>query len=254
MSYKLLVFHKHSVLYNPRVFFELFVSMASSERYIRKSSFSIEKAQAMNRLLMILEDKEYMTRGLREALGSYWGTVYKWSWPQYADPRPEEEEKEEEHVWQVGERVDALDRINVWGPAVIIDRRPSPHIPTLVETPTAEEFHVRFHGWSISFNEWVPPSNLAMLGSKSINPRDLFRSLPEQHSSWALCRHGDTWEMESLRILDTSGNTHILSTGGRNLSVTADNVTDYVRASSNTATYLLLSGRQFRPDGRNLAL
>ena len=220
--------------------------------YIRISSFYLEKAQAMNRLLMILEDEESMTQGLREALGSYWGTMYKWSWPRYVEPQPEEEE--EEHVWEVGKSVDALDRINVWGPAVIIDRRPRPSIPILAEAPTVEEFQVRFHGWSIGFNEWVPPSKLAPLGSKSINPRDLFRSLPEEHSSWALCRHEDTWELESLRILDTSGNTHVLSTGSTNLSVTADNITDHVRASSNTATYLLLSGRRFRPDGRNLAL
>ena len=216
--------------------------------YMRMSSFYLQKTQAMNRLLMIMEDQEHLTLELRETLGSCWEPIYKWSWPLATDPQSGDIN------WKVGDTVDALDRINVWGPALIIGRRLSTEIPVLVDPPVKEEFEVRFHGWSIGFNEWVPQSKLARLGSKSINPRNIFQSLPEEHSSWALCRHGDSWDMESLTVLDISGNTRILSTGSTNLSVTANNITDHVRASSNAATYLLLSGRRFRPDGRNLAL
>ena len=217
---------------------------------MRISSFYLKKACAMDRLLMILEDQEHKTQELREALGSYWETIYKWSWPLATDAQFEAE------TWEVGDTVDALDRINVWGPAVIIGKRLalSADNPLVFEVPETEEFEVRFHGWSIGFNEWVPASKLARLGTKSINPRNLFQSLPDLHSSWALCQHGGAWEMESLIVQDVSGNTRILSTGNKNLSVTAENVTNYVRASSNATTYLLIAGRRFRPDGRNLAL
>jgi len=216
--------------------------------YMRMSSFYLQKSQAMERLLMILEDQDHETQKLRESLGSCWEPIYKWSWPLASDSQLDVVD------WQIGDTVDARDRINVWGPARIIGRRISPSPPILADSPMVEEFEVRFHGWSIGFNEWISPDKIAKVGSKSINPRNLFQSLPEENNSWALCRHGDVWEMESLTVQDISGNTRILSIGSRNLSVTADNIGDYIRASSNTATYLLLSGQRFRPDGRNLAL
>ncbi len=123
-------------------------------------------------------------RDTNERLAAQWGkrfTNYR-----YAHPSP----------IKVGSIVDAKDYLGAWGCATILEeravttferpetrnfsfvpRKPNRTMTELLELgelkhgrPCYKEYHVRFHGWGVLWDEWVPMDVLARLGTYTINP------------------------------------------------------------------------------------
>lgn len=211
--------------------------------------FWAERTRLHNTIgMMLLDKRKQIDR--TGTLGKLWEDHHKWSWSSYTGAQ------ETMPLWKVGDYVDVLDKINVWGPARIINKNLNPFAEVDPSCNRSELLHgVEFLGWASCFNEYVGSSKIRPLGSMSIHPANKFESMREGHRFWGLFRRSSgRWWMDSLIVRDISGNSKCIGNGFEFKTVTPDNVDDNIRAVSDGSTYLTLGDRGFHPHDRRLVL
>jgi len=218
-------------------------------RAVVNNPFWCGRARLHNIIGMMLEDKKSKPSDKTGFLGKQWENYHKCSWPsqdrrQTVQPR-----------WKVGDYVDAKDKINVWGPAIIADKTIELVVSVDRGPHSRDMFRVQFLGWSRCFDEWVPADRLRPIGDKSVNPRNKFETLRQGHRFWGLFRRdGGPWSMDSLIVSDISDNVKSVGNGFQFAFVSKHNVDDYVIAATDGTTYLTLGDRGYHPVGRKLAM
>ncbi len=204
------------------------------------------------RLQMILQDSPAMRERSYGTLASEWEQQHRWVWPDPEERRPADRTP----FWRPGQYVDALDRIGVWGPALIVgeDLRPAPIFHSSFFR-YRRQYKVRFLGWSKVYDEWVPPRKIARLTSHTLNPRDKFGSLTSGHKFWVLYLNRERgWGMGSIEVVDISGNKKTIDDGTGRIVLTARQVDNCMRATSDACTFLTLTHRNFAPRPGDLRL
>tara|TARA_Y100000992_G_C21270485_1_gene496508 strand:+ start:197 stop:952 length:756 start_codon:yes stop_codon:yes gene_type:complete len=209
-------------------------------------AFVKEKRKLHNRCRMFIEDNSLYYHECEEISGE-WEKYYKWNWPK----NRAEKEYDNTPLWKVGMFVDVLDKINVWGSGIIIDKI-TDYLPTINQTIV--KYSVRFLGWSDSFNEDVTPDKIARFGTKCMNPRCKFDSLKGDHKRWVLFNDLGTWKLDSLYIdLGRSTDEKIFAEiYGREIEITRKNIDSYIRSVTNATVFLSNAERRFRPKTRRL--
>jgi hypothetical protein len=204
------------------------------------------------RLQMILQDSPAMRERSYDALAYEWEHRHRWAWPDPWEDRPTDRTP----LWRPGQYVDALDRIGVWGPALIVgeDLRPTPVFNSSFSR-YRRQYKVRFLGWSKVYDEWVPPRKIERLAARTLNPRGKFGSLARGHKSWALYLDKMRgWRVDSIEVTDVSGNKKTINHGAGSVTLTAGQVDDCMRATSDACTFLTLTHRNVAPRAGDLRL
>mgnify|MGYP003983771995 CR=1 FL=1 len=172
----------------------------SVENMINNTKYIIEKNRITNQILMMNEDNQFQMNEhnidplLLNSLADSWNKFYKWSW---ITPT---KEKVINDYWTVGEIVDVLDKIEVWGPAYIKDVKIEPYGDDFIET--RRMYNVEFLGWSNNFDEWVPYDKIAKLGTKTFNPLKSFESLHHEHNFWVLFNNPEEgWKVSICNLI-----------------------------------------------------
>lgn len=124
---------------------------------------------------------------------------------------------------KVGSVVDAKDYLGAWGCATILEertvtmlerpelhrvsfvpRKPSRTMPELLELgevkdgrPFYKEYHARFHGWGVGWDEWVSRDHLALLGTYTINPWSETCSYTKQ---WVLQKRKENYVLSIVTL------------------------------------------------------
>ena len=163
------------------------------------SAFYKNKQKLINRLYMIQEDKYSI---VDDKLSILWKQTFKFHWPK---PKTSIQYTP---MWKINQIVDAKDRINVWGPARIIDHKIeqkeiAPHCFSF-----ERKYLVCFLGWAKNFNEWVTPDKITFFGTKSINPIDTYKYLVNDHKRWVLFRDSkeESWQYASIYVVEEQEN------------------------------------------------
>tara|TARA_Y100000813_G_C24144098_1_gene343887 strand:+ start:600 stop:1370 length:771 start_codon:yes stop_codon:yes gene_type:complete len=211
------------------------------------SIFFKHKLKLKNRAYMIQED--YHDENTYDLLASQWESVFKFHWP---EPKTNITQTP---MWKINQLVDVKDRINVWGPARIINHK----IEEKEIAPNVISFErnylVRFLGWSKPFNEWVTPQKITFFGTKSYNPREPYKYLVGEHKRWVLYRSSpdESWHYASLHVLEEQPTKKrvMLSPYQRHYTcinfIDSDNIEQKLRYISN-ATVLFSNVRQYNYD------
>ena len=183
-----------------------------------------------NSLLMILEDKKRHRYYQKIILADPWSQIE--TWPTIVNI------SDRTRLWQVGDFVDALDRIGVWGPAFVIGKK-------MVHSCNgfSRKYEVRFLGWTKSFDEWVSPEKITYLCKKTLNPYNLFGSIPE-HKVWGLIKVDNDWSLRSFSA-SIDNEKKLINAEGVNIVVTPENVTEKIRLPTDINTYLCLPAGTF---------
>ena len=177
-------------------------------------------------------------------ISNNWEYYMKWNWPKYCN-----KEKNFTPLWKVGQYVDALDRIQVWGSAIITNQRfyEYPHSKTI-----ERQYHLQFLGWSTYFDEWVTGEKITFFGSKTINPRNKIESLNDVHKRWALYNDGnDEWSMQILTIKENKKDKKIIQLVGfqdnvlKLDTITPENINNKIRSVTNATVLFSLKSRKF---------
>lgn len=205
--------------------------------YIKKKRLLKERSN------MLLED----TNCYNENIAHKWEYYSKWYWPKFYD-----EEKNYTPLWKVGQYVDALDRIQVWGSAKIIDMELVTYTNSINELQTDRKYYVQFLGWSSHFNEWVTAEKITFFASKTLNPRNKMQSLNDIHKRWVLYNNGDNiWSMEILTIKENKYNKKIIQLVGfqNNVlkldTITPENIDNKIRTVTNATVLFSFKNRKF---------
>ena len=189
---------------------------------------------------MLLED----TNCYNENISHKWENYSKWYWPKFCD-----EEKNYTPLWKVGQYVDALDRIQVWGSAIILEQKlyEHPHNKTI-----ERQYHLQFLGWNSYFNEWVAADKITFFGSKTINPRNKMKSLNDFHKRWVLYNNSkNDWTMEILTIKENKKNKKIIQLVGfqNNVlkldTIIPENIENKIRSVTNATVLFSFKNRKF---------
>ena len=189
---------------------------------------------------MLLED----TNSYNEIISHKWEYYSKWYWPRVCD-----DEKNFTPLWKVGQYVDALDKIQVWGSAIILEQKlyTYPH-NKIIE----RQYHLQFLGWSSYFNEWITADKITFFGSKTINPRNKMKSLNNIHKRWVLYNNSKNyWTMEILTIREDKKNKKIIQLVGfqNNVlkldTITPENINNKLRSVTNATVLFSLKDRKF---------
>ena len=130
-----------------------------------------------NRVRMLMEDKT--SYGMPE-LGAEWERLHRWEWPSLDRGT---ENFECTPLWKPGDYVDVLDRVRVWGSALILSMTFKSNTVGL-----SQRFYtVQFLGWSDTFNEEVTGDKIARFATKCMNSRCKYDSLVGGHLRWIMC-------------------------------------------------------------------
>ena len=209
-------------------------------------AFVKEKRKLHNRCRMFIEDSSFYYHECKEISGE-WEKYYKWNWPR----NRAEIEYDSTPLWKVGMLVDVLDRINVWGSALILDKI-TDYLPVTDEIVV--KYKVQFLGWSDGFNEKVTPDKIARFGSKCMNARCKFDSLKGEHKRWVLFNDLGTWKLDTLHIVTgrSTDDKIFVEICGREIEITRKNIDSYMRSVSNAMVFLSNAERRFRPKVRTL--
>jgi len=226
------------------------VKISSLSKYMKNKvdnvAFVKEKRKLHNRCRMFMEDSSCHHHECEE-ISNEWEKYYKWNWPK----NRAEKVYDYSPLWKVGMFVDVLDKINVWGSALILDKI-TDYLPATNETIV--KYSVQFLGWSDSFNEDVTPDKIARFGSKCINPRCKFDSLKGEHKRWVLFNDLGTWKLDALHIdIERSTDDKIfVEIYDRDIEITRKNIDSHMRSVSNATVFLSNAERRFRPKNRTL--
>jgi len=214
-----------------------FTKITNNINFVKKKILLQERAN------MLLEDITCKN----EKLASNWEYYMKWNWPKYSD-----KEKNYTPLWKIGQYVDVLDRIQVWGSAKIIDMELVTYTNSINKIQTDRRYYIQFLGWSKNFNEWVTGEKITFFGSKTINPRNKMQSLNDVHKRWALYNNGENdWTMEILTIKDNKKNEKIIQLVGfqNNVlkldTITPENINSKLRAVTNASVLFSFTNRKF---------
>lgn len=120
----------------------------------RKLPFVRRVRDLQNCVQMLLEDRPSYAM---PELGAEWEACYKWHWPSHDAPHDAPHDNyDSTPLWKMGDYVDALDRIGVWGSAIVVGC----FFRTNLMDETQRMYRIRFLGWSDSFDEEVTPDKL----------------------------------------------------------------------------------------------
>ena len=199
---------------------------------VRNIDFIKQKRELDNKCYMLMEDKDSY-HYLERDLGNDWEYFHKWAWP----PNIVEKTFDRTPLWKAGMYVDALDKIEVWGSALIVEveYKIKHHI---FSTTRIKKYLVRFLGWSKSFDEWIEASKIARFGQKCMNPRNKYDSLEHDHSRWVLFKSDDEWNIESLQVKETTNDSKICLINQKPVIIARHNIDDVLRTISNGSAFL----------------
>ena len=226
------------------------VKISSLSKYMKNKIDNVvcvkEKRKLHNRCRMFMEDGSCHHHECKE-ISDEWEKYYKWNWPK----NRAEKVYNYSPLWKVGMFVDVLDKINVWGSALILDKI-TDYLPATNETIV--KYSVQFLGWSDSFNEDVTPDKIARFGTKCLNPRCKFDSLKGDYKRWVLFNDSGTWRLDALHIdIERSTDDKIfVEIYGREIEITRKNIDSHMRSVSNATVFLSNAERRFRPKIRTL--
>ena len=218
----------------------------------------IKKNHLLNEILMMNEDnyfrynKEEIHPHLLGILVDKWYDVNKWAWI-----RPIKN-KIISNYWTIGDFVDALDEIDVWGAAYIKDIKLKPSDDDYIETTRL--YRVEFLGWDNRFDEWIPQSKIRQLGSKTLNP------LSQKNISspcWILFNDVILgWRITILNKISIKSTKTVVITIKRyydrghiiDVSVHLSKLHYYIKPLTNIATYLCVSNNYINLENRKILM
>lgn len=212
-----------------------FNKIVNSIHFIKQSNIIKNKAY------MCLEDKNCYN----EEIGGLWEHYSKITWP-FVDDK----EKNYTLLWKIGQYVDVLDKIQVWGSAKIIDFELVTYINIIDKVQTDRRYRVQFLGWGREFNEWVTPDRITFFGTKTLNPNNKYKSLKGSHKRWVLFKKQHYWNMQILTIKSINKHDKKLQVVGfysNNLdiiTVTTENIENILRSVSNATVYFSFKSRR----------
>ena len=204
-------------------------------RCLRSQNYS----QLRESLCMIQEDNRCHRGKQKFVLSEKWPQNTLWNWPNRI------ENPTFTPLWQVGDFVDAKDNIEVWGYAKIIDVRISSVTAGFNNKVKHREFRVAFLGWSEKFDEWVPGDKVARLCTYTLDPKNIFGTLPVRVKSWALVKTPKGWGMYSIKVLEKKPEKVIIDADNSRILIDKNNPHEVIRIHSNVNTFLTLPGRAF---------
>ena len=216
-------------------------------KIVNNINFIIQKNNLLNRAYMCIEDKECYNN----ELAKIWEDYSKINWPLINSS-----EKNYTPLWKVGDYVDVLDKIQVWGSAKIIAYEIVTYTNPINKIQTDRKYLVEFLGWGKNFNEWVTPEKITFFGSKTINPNNKYKSLSGSHKRWVLYNKLDEWSMQILTIKSSNSNEKTIQVVGFSDNdllldtLTPLNISNKVRSVTNATVYLSFKSRRFFEDRR----
>ena len=219
-------------------------------RALRNTGFVKEKRLLEDRAYMILEDGDSYCY-LGPDLGDIWESYHKWNWP----PNLMSREYHSTPLWKPGMYVDVLDKIDVWGSALVkeIVFKEKRGFLGFGRRKTIRNYRVEFLGWSEKFDETVAPDRIARFGTKCMNPRCKYDSLVGNHKRWALCKDGNEWIMKEVYLVEEKEDSKVISVHHEKHTVTRGSVEENIRIITNGSAMLIDNRvRKFRPRGRFL--
>jgi len=174
------------------------------KKKINKLPFIKEKKIIYERIRIIAEeysDPEHnlTTRGRfvypSQDLAEAWTYYYKWNWPKIQTEKPNYT-----RLWKVGDYVDVKDKIGVWANAIILECNiETQKLLGMIPIKKIRKYRVQFLGWGDDFNENVAPEKITFLGTKTLNPHNLYDSISRYHKRWVLHNDGNEWRVRVLK-------------------------------------------------------
>tara|TARA_Y100000591_G_scaffold225479_1_gene196602 strand:+ start:8225 stop:9022 length:798 start_codon:yes stop_codon:yes gene_type:complete len=220
------------------------VSKTIKKTVINMPTF-IEKNRITDKVFMMSEDilfKKYRNNIhsiVLSSLADKWNEYNKWAWI-----RPKKNSVS--NYYSIGDFVDVLDKVNVWGPAYIKDIMLEPVQDPFVETRRL--YLVEFLGWSNIFDEWIPIEKIKALGSQTYNPTTSYECLNIQNDHWIL--YNDPllgWRISICKKIMKLNNTNSLqitiqqlydSTNIQYVTINKYNINNYIKPINNISAFL----------------
>ena len=238
-----------------------------SKKFYRKTDnikYIQQKKLLENRTNMVLEefsDFNYITKTdgydqyMQNDLADSWEKYHKYNWPIpkdniYYTP-----------LWKKNTYVDVLDKIKVWGPAIIIDHKIEQiYNEFFTKKKKVRKYLIQFIGWNDNFNEWVGPERITFFGYKTVNPRNKYKYLTGDHKRWCLYHDNNKWNLCSIRVLEENEEKNEKSVGlcgfftnvTSNDTINPDNIESKLRSISNGTVFLSIKNNKFTPYQRKL--
>lgn len=247
-----MIFHIFSFLSTP--FDQKHITPVSKyfyKSYINSPFFHFKK-KLINQTYMIQEDHLSI---YCDKLLDTWESVFKFHWP-----KPNINHNHTP-LWKKNQIIDAKDKINVWGPARIIDSKINQvcHNPGVLFYERL--YYVQFLGWTKNFNEWVMPNKIKFFGTKSINPLNPYKYLTDEHKRWCLYRSNINkhWQYANISLIEDfpleNKKKVMITPYQEHFSVfdfiTPDNIQHKIKYISN-ATVLISNVKNFHDDDHRI--
>lgn len=174
-----------SFLINSRSMINVFLINKRWNHLLKSSNFWKTLLLLKENLQMLKEDGDnYLNNYLIEE----WEKYTKWLYPIH------------EFSLKIGDYVDVLDNVKVWGNGIIknITLFPNDSSPIFYE----KKFNIEFLGWSDSFNEIVNIDKIKPFGTKTLNNQDskylCLQNLDEYH--WVFFKEKGNWNKEKIKF------------------------------------------------------
>jgi len=215
------------------------------------SNYKKQENNLYNRTRMLMEDKEYFLEKNYFDLAKKWEKFHSYRWDKIYNAIDENPDIKT-NLWKIGDYIDVKDKIDVWGPAKIIDidtgQTPNSFLPLYYR-----RYHVKFLGWSDYFNEWVTSINVRKLGYHTIIPSNKFDGIKNE-KIWTLLKIEQEWRMVIIRgIIQPSimgvTNYKLLDTNEGIIRIEKENIDENFFPPSNVTSFLLAPYR-FNPKFR----
>jgi hypothetical protein len=223
-----------------------------------------EKKLLENRTFMIIEEFSDINYAIKtngyyqyqnNDLADSWEKYHKYNWPIRKDNiyfTP---------LWKINTYVDVLDKIGVWGSAIIIDHKiEKVDNEFLTKKKKVRKYLIQFLGWNNNFNEWIGPDKITFFGYKTVNPRNKYKYLTGEHRRWCLYYDNNKWDLVSIRVLEEDKEkkekkihlSSFFSNIVSNDTITPDNIESKLRSISNGTVFLSIRNNKFNPYHRKL--
>jgi len=212
------------------------------------SNYKKQENNLYNRTRMLMEDKEYFLEKYYFNLAKKWEKFHSYRWDKIYNSMDEDPDMKT-NLWKIGDYIDVKDKINVWGPANIIDI----DIGNNSFSPQYyRRYRVKFLGWGDYFNEWVTSFNIRKLGYHTIMPSNKFDGIKKE-KIWTLLKTENEWKMVVIRgIIPPSNNNFtykLLDTNYGIIRIEKNNIDEKIISISNVTSFLLAPYR-FNPKFR----
>ena len=236
----------------------------SIRKMVKTMPYMIEKERITNKIFMLNEDNYFrenrpnMHPLLLSSLADCWNNYHQWAW---ITPT---RKKVIDDYWTIGEFVDALDKIDVWGPAYIKDIKIEPVCDEMIETRRL--YHVEFLGWTNNFDEWIPADKIKKLGTKTFNPLQNIDQLEKTNSFWILHNEPITgWRISICSKIKVNKQTNTVTVNLQGfysrpesqiqeLTFDINNISNHLKYITNISSFLCVTEKSLDLENRKILM